>query len=703
MNRSPQSFLPDKSEWPDDSERRQSIAQLLETPSLGHFEGPAPAEIFYNCGAVLWNRGRATEAIEMIDAALKAKPDYPEALCLGGFILSEAGQTDAALRFYEQATRYRPDYPVALANSGKLLFGLRRFEEALAAFDKSIAVAPDNADAWNNRAGALRELGRLEESLLAGRRAVALRPDFAEAILNSATVLMKLDRHEEALPAYGEAKALKPGFAEAFCGEALTLQALGRFDEAMAAFDEAVRLGSVDAIGNRGCLLLAMGRFEAGWEDYESRWLAGKSLKEALGTKRPTWSGKAVAGERLLVMNDHGLGDTIQFSRYLSLAARTGAKVTFLCPGKLHRLFAAVEGVRLAQEIQASEPFDAQIAISSMPRAFGTRLETIPATVPYLRAEATLRAKWAARIGSHGFKIGVSWQGSPNPEADLGRAFPLAALAPIAALPGVRLISLQKGAGTEQLANLPPGMVVESPGEDFDAGPDAFVDTAAAIANLDLTLTCDTSIAHLAGALGAPVWVALKQVAEWRWLRERADSPWYPTMRLFRQSRRGDWSELFARVSSAVAPLAAALASPAAIAAPASAAAPIRSKAIAIPGAVGELIDKITILEIKAERIAGAAKLANVHQELGLLQALQAAEGLNHSGLDESRARLKAVNAKLWDVEDKIRACETNGDFGPDFVALARAVYRLNDERAALKLEINRRCNSAIVEEKSYG
>jgi hypothetical protein len=268
----------------------------------------------------------------------------------------------------------------------------------------------------------------------------------------------------------------------------------------------------------------------------------------------------------------------------------------------------------------------------------------------------------------------------------------------------VRLISLQKGAGTEQLAKLPPGMVVETPGEDFDDGPDAFVDTAAAIAHLDLTLTCDTSIAHLAGALGAPVWVALKHVAEWRWLRERADSPWYPTMRLFRQSRRGDWSELFARVSAAAAPLAAALASPAAVAAPVvvSAAAPIRSTAIAIPAAVGELIDKITILEIKAERIAGAAKLANVHRELGLLQALQAAEGLNHSGLDESRVRLKAVNGKLWDVEDEIRICERNGNFGPDFIALARAVYRYNDERAALKLEINRLCNSAIVEEKSY-
>jgi tetratricopeptide (TPR) repeat protein len=690
MNGSSQSLASDRTGWSEKHDRHHSIAQLLETPAIGKFDGPAPADIFYNCGAALWNRGRAQEAIEMLDAALRARPDYPEALCLGGFILAEAGQTDAALRFYGQALSFRPDFLVALSNSGKLLFGLRRFDEALAAFDKALEIAPTDADCWNNRAGALRELSRMEDSLAASRRAMDLRPDFAEATVNLGTALMKLDRPEEALTLYRRAKALKQNFAAAMCGEGLTLKALGRFGESLAAFEEAAQFGDVDAISNRGCLHLMLGQFEEGWEGYEKRWLGGRSLKDALGVKFPIWSGKPVPGERLLVMNDHGLGDTIQFSRYLALAAGAGANVTFLCPKKLHRLFSAYEAVRVIDEIEPSETFDAQIAVSSLPRAFGTRLDSIPAPIPYLKAEAALRAKWVARIGARGFKIGINWQGNPNPEADVARSFPLTALAPLAALPGVRLISLQKGAGTEQLANLPQGMFVETLGEDFDSGPDAFVDTAATMAHLDLVVTCDTSLAHLAGALGAPVWVALKKVAEWRWLCDRADSPWYPTMRLFRQPERGDWDALFATMAQALAPIVEAARSARA------------ETALAIPGAVGELVDRITILEIKAERIDDPAKQRHVRHELALLRTLQAEEKLNGPLLDDLQSKLKAVNAELWGIEDNIRMCEKNGDFGPSFIALARAVYRQNDQRAALKLEINRLSGSTIIEEKSY-
>ena len=690
MNGPDRSAAPAKSEWPDNLSRRRSIAEILEGPALGQLDGPATADVLYNCGAALWNRGRAPEAIEMLDAALRARPDYPEALCLGAYILGEAGQPEAALRFYDQALKSKPDFLVALSNSGKLHFGLRRFERALEAFDKAIALAPSNADGWNNRAGALRELGRLEESVAACRQALLLRPEFAEAMLNLGSALMKLDRAEEALAAYGKARALRSDFGAALCGEGLALKSLGRFDEALAAFDAAVRLGDLDAVSNRGCLLLMLGEFVQGWEGYESRWLAGKSLKDALGARFPLWSGKAVAGERLLIMNDHGLGDAIQFSRYAPLAARAGAEVTFLSPAKLHRLFAGYDGVRLAAEIPAGETFDAQIAVSSLPRAFGTRLDTIPAEIPYLRPEEALRSKWSARIGAPGFKIGISWQGNPNPQADLGRSMPLGAFAPLAALPGVRLISLQKGAGVGQLANPPPGMSVETLGDDFDAGPDAFVDAAAAMVNLDLIVTCDTSIAHLAGALGRPVWVALKNVAEWRWLRDREDSPWYPSMRLFRQRERGDWDEVFARIAAAVEPLARSLE------------APMSRAAVAVPCAIGELVDKITILEIKSNRIADEAKLGNIRNELGLLAAIEAREGLRDSRLEDLRARLKAVNAELWEVEDDIRRCEGRGDFGPAFVMLARAVYALNDRRAALKREINLMFDSSIVEEKSY-
>ena len=242
------------------------------------------------------------------------------------------------------------------------------------------------------------------------------------------------------------------------------------------------------------------------------------------------------------MLNDHGLGDTIQFVRYLPLMAAAGVETTFVCPARLHRLLSSRIATRFV-DAPPDESFDAQIAISSLPRAFRTRLDTVPADSPYLSAEPALVEKWSQRIGSAGFKIGVVWQGNPHPEADRARSMPLVAFAPLARIAGVRLISLQKGFGEEQLASCRPCRSRRS--ARIRRRPDAFVDAAAAMAHLDLVVTCDTSIAHLAGALGRPVWVALKSDAEWRWMTERPDSPWYPTMRLFRQSRRGAWVELF--------------------------------------------------------------------------------------------------------------------------------------------------------------
>ena len=320
------------------------------------------------------------------------------------------------------------------------------------------------------------------------------------------------------------------------------------------------------------------------------------------------------------------------------------------------------------------EFFDAQIAISSLPYAFGTQLKTIPAAVPYLAAEPALRDRWAKRIGPDGFRIGVVWQGNPDPEADRARSMPLAAFAPLARISGVRLISLQKGAGEEQLTSRPRSMRVETLGVDFDAGADAFVDTAATMTCLDLVVSCDTSVAHLAGALAIPVWVALKKDAEWRWLTERADSPWYPTMRLFRQLHRGVWSDVFEAMADELAQLVERRAAP---------------RMASTPCSLGELIDKITILRIKAERILEPEKLANVHRELKLLEQSARENGACGASLVGLTDQLSAANTRLWIIEDEIRKCEHEGDFGPRFVALARSVYRENDTRAAIKRTIN--------------
>jgi tetratricopeptide (TPR) repeat protein len=502
-----------------------------------------------------------------------------------------------------------------------------------------------------------------------------------------ATRSLKLDRAEEALDAYLRADAAAPLSAAALCGQALALRSLGRFSEALAKFEAAEALGSHEAQAGKGCLMLTLGDFERGLQGYEARWLKGKSLGEALGTRFETWKGPGRRGERVLVLNDHGLGDTIQFFRYLPLMTAAGVDAAFACPPRLRRLLASKANVRFADSPPDGQEFDAQIAISSLPHAFGTRLDTIPAAVPYLTAEPPLREMWARRIGADRFKIGVVWQGNPDPEADRARSMPLAALAPLAGVAGVRLISLQKGAGEEQLSLLPPSMRVETLGADFDAGPDAFVDTAAAMASLDLVVTCDTSIAHLAGALATPVWVALKSDAEWRWLTGRADSPWYPTMRLFRQSRRGVWRDVFEAMALEVAALAARRAAP---------------RMVSSPCSLGELIDKITILRIKAERIREEEKLANVRRELALLERLAGEDGAIGPSIDLLADRLAEVNARLWDIEDAIRTCERKGDFGPRFIALARSVYGENDVRAALKRAINTLANSPLIEEKSY-
>jgi tetratricopeptide (TPR) repeat protein len=513
---------------------------------------PDPAADLYAQALRLVDIGRDAEASQRLDAALALKPDYAEAFALGGYILERGGRNETAMRFYERALSLRRGQPRVWFNLGKLLTRAGRFLEALAALDAGLALKPGDADALNTRSAALRPLWRLDEAADCARAALRRQPNFAEAAVNLGTALLKAAKPELALAAYRKAGDLRRDYADAICGQGLSLTALGRLDEARAAFDCAVALGCREAISGRGCLDLMLGRFAEGWEGYEARWVEGKGLAEALGARYPLWKGPSSPPQRVLVINDHGLGDTIQFSRYLPLMARAGAEPHVLCQSKLHRLIAPLVEGRIFECEPADVRFDAQIAISSLPRAFATRLDSVPAETPYLFAEPERISRWAAEIGGEGFRIGCVWQGNANPEADIARSFALKQLAPLAAAPGVRLISLQKGVGEEQLWRDPPEFPIQRLSAVFDVGGPAFLDTAAAMASLDLVVTCDTSIAHLAGALGRPVWVALKQNSEWRWLRDRDDSPWYPTLRLFRQPAAGDWPSVFSAMAAAL-------------------------------------------------------------------------------------------------------------------------------------------------------
>ena len=335
----------------------------------------------------------------------------------------------------------------------------------------------------------------------------------------------------------------------------MALKELGRLGEALAAFDAALKLDpqSAHARNNKGAVQLLSEQFGEGWESYEFRWLTNLTPKNKIELPIPEWKGGSIKGAKIVVFDEQGLGDTLQFSRYLLLLVEAGANVTFCCRRKMHRLLGQLsQPVQLIDAIEDAHGFDYQIALSSLPRAFGTRLGTIPAHVPYLGAEAGLVAAWGERIGGIGFKIGICWHGNPDIKADPNRSVSLRSFAPLGAIDGTRLISLQKWDGLDQLGQMPEGMKVECLGDDLDAGSDAFIDSAAVMQNLDLIVTCDTSIAHLAGALGRPVWVLLKKVPDWRWLLDRDDSPWYPTMRLFRQNERRNWQEVGDRVALAV-------------------------------------------------------------------------------------------------------------------------------------------------------
>jgi tetratricopeptide (TPR) repeat protein len=512
---------------------------------------PRSTHFHAKLGNALRDLKRLDEALASYDRALALKPDHAEALYNRGTVLRGLKRSGEALASYDHVLALKPDFAEAFNNRGNALRDLKRLDEALASYDRALALKPDHAGALYNRGNALQDLKRFDEALASYDRAIALRPDHAEAFNNRGNTLHELKRLDEALASFDQAIALRPGYADAFYNRGNALHKLKRLDEALASYDQAIarKRGYANAVNNRGIARLLDGRFREGWADYEWRWRATEIPGERPTIGARTWQGENLAGARIAIYAEQGLGDVIQFARYLPLLVQRGAKVTFLAPAELVRLLRPLSPeIEVVSSIEARGPFDFQCALMSLPFQFGTELSSIPNQVPYLSAEKDLIARWANRLGGHGFKIGIAWQGNPNRMIDRGRSIPLAEFVPLLRLPGLRAISLQKNHGLDQLASLPAGVNLEILGDEFDRGPDAFLDTAAVMANLDLIVTSDTSIAHLAGALGRPTWVALKYVPDWRWLLDREHCPWYPTMRLFRQQTDGDWKSVFSKI-----------------------------------------------------------------------------------------------------------------------------------------------------------
>ncbi len=471
-----------------------------------------------------------------------------------GVQLARQGRLADAVGAYERAIAAEPGLAEAHYNLGIAHRALGRMEDAASCWRRAIELRPEFVPAHNNLGSALLELGQVDAAIAAHRRALALDPRSIAALVNLGNALRQAGRPDEAAEAYRGALAVKPDEAMAHGNLGLALQDLGKLAESEAAYRRAIALRPdyADAHRNLGMLLLLLGRFPEGWAAYRWRWHTRWHPRRQFPF--PAWDGGAVAGKRLLLHAEQGLGDTIMFCRLAAVLSARGAAITLEVQPALVRLLVGLAGVERILPTGAALPqLDLEAPLLDLPGLLGLDAGNVPAAIPYLRAEPERVARWRALLdGRPGLKVGIVWQGNPNSIADLGRSLPLGTFAPLAALPGVRLIALQKGAGREQLAALP---AVGDLGPDFDAGPDAFLDTAAVMQGLDLVVTADTAVAHLAGALGRPCWIVLKSVPDWRWMLHRSDTPWYPSVRLFRQARRGDWDEVFRRVADALAAL----------------------------------------------------------------------------------------------------------------------------------------------------
>jgi tetratricopeptide (TPR) repeat protein len=475
----------------------------------------------FGLGTALDALGRKPEALDYYDRAIALRPDYLEALNNRGIVLHALGRHDDALRSYDRALTLQPEYVIAIYNRGNLHRHTNRPAEALADYDRALVLRPNFMEAMNNRGVALQLLSRHAEALEAHDRALTLRPNDADALNNRASALLILNRHAEAQACYDRALTAQPNWA--------------------------------DAHFNSACCRLALGDFSRGWAEFEWRLKMPSSEIARRDMPQKPWRGGAVRpGKTILLWGEQGFGDTLQFCRYVPLVA-SRANIVLQVPQPLLRLLCSLPGGgQITAQEQPPSRFDLHCPLMSLPYALGTTLTTIPNRVPYLEANPADVATWRGRLaGLTGLRVGIVWAGNPRASepmlrsVDHRRSCGLEHLLPLALVDGVDLVSLQKDAAAAQARTPPDGMVIH----DWTDRLRDFADTAALIETLDLVISVDTAVAHLAGALGKQVWVLSRFDACWRWLIDREDSPWYLTARIFRQPRPGDWASVVGRVA----------------------------------------------------------------------------------------------------------------------------------------------------------
>jgi tetratricopeptide (TPR) repeat protein len=537
-----------------------------KTEALAQFERAIQldarfVEAHHNRGLLEATLGRYQQALESLDRALALQPNIAALHANRGNVLADLGRSEEAIASFDEALALEPRDELTLRNRGQLLLKLQRPSAALASFDKAVALAPQDSEAHFLRGVCLALMEDYAQALLGFDRSLALAPNSPEVLNNRGVALGQLGRHEEALESFAKATAVAPGYIEAHTNSANTLTTLQRQAEAVQSFDRALAIKPQDSSlqWGKARALLSLGDFRNGWPLYESRLQLEHLRPLQRHTDLQRWQGwESIEGRTLLVYAEQGLGDTVQFFRYVPLLEARGAKVIFETQPALQTLLqTAPTRARILPFGAPLPPFDLATPLLSLPGLLGTELDSIPGGVPYLTAEPARTAAWKERLAAlPGRKLGLTWQGHIETEKHggyIGRSFGLAAAAPLAAIPGVTLISLQKGEASGQRSQVAFGSKVLELTDPGEMGAAELLDTAALLSALDLVVTTDTFTAHLAGALGIAVWVVLSYSPDWRWLTEREDSPWYPTMRLFRQRTAGDWSEVFDRVARSLA------------------------------------------------------------------------------------------------------------------------------------------------------
>jgi tetratricopeptide (TPR) repeat protein len=522
--------------------------QAVEWISLAVRQDPK-TDYLANLGNALRQCCRSEEALKVFDAAVQLKPDDADLWSKLAAVLASLERNADALLAYRHALKLDPRHWESAFRSGELLVETKQFEAALSHFDICDGLGPDDAATWQSRGRALRGLNRFEECLAACMRAHALDPASAIGCNNVGNALVSLGKPEEGLIWFDKALSLQPDAADVLSNKAFALAHAHRFDEAFAVHDRVAALDPDNAkfAFYRSHDQLLTGQFEAGWSGREARWKVRGLPIIHPDFAQPLWLGNGdVEGKTLLIYADEGLGDTLQFVRYVPMVAALGAHVILVVSDALHPLLSGLPGIRECRAYSCGWPaaFDMYCPLLSLPLAFGTRLGTIPPVTSLPPPDARRVRAWEDRLGPHDrLRVGLVWSGNPNHINDCSRSIPLRTMAPLFDA-GATFVSLQKDPRHDDKT------FSRARNDILDLTPELtdFTDTAALISCLDLVITVDTSVAHLAGTLGCPTWILLPHLPDWRWLLDREDSPWYPGVRLFRQTANRSYSEVIDRV-----------------------------------------------------------------------------------------------------------------------------------------------------------